>query len=298
MDIKNLKILIIVIIFILAITFTLINIINSKKKYIETKKILEADTYDGFVSNSDLVNKLNNNNTINKIGNFGFSNNKSTWNKIFDNARNPWGITPTIFKALRISSVILGVIIALLIFIFTGKIAFSMFGIFISLLGWFYPSYYYKTVAKEREEEWDKIYEFIWLIKHTAMLYDAKKVCIETKIYIENHSPQYKEIIRGFSDFNLYWNEETIPEEILRFYNFGIPKELYKILFNMNITGTIPDQNLDNLRSFALNKHNGLIQRVLSNIASLATLASLPFLMLSLVVCLLIPMVLSFMKLM
>ena len=74
--------------------------------------------------------------------------------------------------------------------------------------------YYYKAIGKEREVEWDKVYEFVWLIKNTAMLYDGRKVCLEVKNYIEAHYPHYKEIISGFDDFYTYWEEGIVPDFI------------------------------------------------------------------------------------
>lgn len=268
-----------------------------RKKQIRDRVTKEVDKYDSFVSDSGIVARLSKSVLVNKIG----RTNERAYSELkvlFDKAKNPWGITPTIFRFIRISLFTVGLFIGLFLALFFKSYDMSFIFLIIGFLGWWYPSYYYKAVAKEREQEWDKIYEFIWIIKNSSMLYDAKKVCLETRDYIQQHYPHHKELIQGFTDFHEHWDEDEIPEYILRHYNFSIPKELYTILYNMNLTGTSPDQNLDNLRAFALNRHNHSIQSVLSGVPSKATLGTLPFLMISVVIALLIPMIQTFLNLM
>lgn len=249
----------------------------------------DKDEYDHNLSSSNMVNNLNKSKMVNKVTPNAKKNKHLI--KLFDNAKNPWGLTPTIFQAIRILSLSLGSFLALMIFVMFNSWQIALLVLGLGILGWWYPLYYYKAIAKEREQEWDKIYEFIWVIKNSSVLYDAKKTCLETRDYIKLHAPQYEEIINGFNDFHEHWDDDKIPDYILKYYNFAVPKELYTLLFNMNITGIAPEQNLNNIRAFALNKHNNLIQSTLSGVPSKATLATLPFLMISVVLALLVPMV-------
>ena len=286
--------------------FFIVGYLNKKKRIkevtedIKKSKNIFIDNYqDEFVSKSDLVRRMRTNKLIMALGKPG-GENTSKWQKLFNNAKNPWGLTPTLFRAIRLGSIIIGLLISLLFYILMEGKQFVILGLIISGIGWWYPMYYYKEIAKERENEWDKMYEFIWVIKHSAWLYDAKKVCLETKKYIENHYPQYKELISGFNDFYNHWDERSneLPEFILKYYNFPVPKEIYNILFQMQQTGNPPDQSLDNLRVFTLNRHKAKIQKCLSLVASKATIASLPFLMISIIIALLIPMILTVMQFM
>lgn len=255
----------------------------------------EVDQYSAFVSRSRLVTNLNRNRLINRLGK---SKRDGDLIDVFNKSKNPWGITPTIFRAMRTGTIIASLALAAFFFVFLGANKVALFVLIVGVVLWWYPLYYYKAIGKEREQEWDKIYEFIWVLKNSSMLYDAKKVCLETRDYIQEHYPHQKEIIEGFIDFHIHWEDDEIPEYILKYYNFPIPKELYTILYNMNISGQPPNQNLDNLRSFALNKHNKLIQKTLSQVPTKATIGTLPFLMFSVVIALLIPMMYTFLKLM
>ena len=270
---------------------------TAKKNMNKKMDEIYIDNFSGFVDRESFFYKLNSNKFINNIGKIN-NESRGKWEKLFNDSKNPWGMTPTVFRAIRVTLTIVFLILSIIsFFLFEGNMI-AFFFVILTGLSWFYPTYYYKAIAKEREQEWDKMYEFIWLIKYGLMMYDAKKVFIETRKYIESNYPQYEEIITGLSDFGLYWNEKEIPEYIKKYYNFSIPKELYTIIFNMVNSGHFPEDNLNSLKEYAINKHNGLIQSVLSNVASKATVFSLPFLMLSVVVALLIPMITTFIELM
>jgi hypothetical protein len=284
MPFESMKIMLIVIVFIIFACTILINKIKSNK-------VTEYDNYDGFVSNSFAIDKLNKSYIINKFNN---TYDRDDLVKLFNDSKNPWGITPNIFVALRVLSVLIGIILAIVLYACTHQFLNCLFGIMLSFIGWFYPMYYYKAIAKDREREWNKIYEIIWIIKYTSTIYDSKKVFIETRNYLSSHYPKYKEMIQGFDDFYKYWDPDKIPDYIVKYYNFSIPKELYKIMFNMNETGIYPEQNLNNLKNFSINKHNEVIQKVLGNTPSLATISSLPFLMLSVILAILVPLLSQF----
>ena len=303
---QTLGLLIIFLLLILIQIFAVIEFLKKKKRLIKaaddirkSDNIFVDEYYDSFVSDSDFIKKMRKNRLILALGK-GPKENEEKWNTLFNNAKNPWGITPTIFRAIRIGVFLTGLFLALMLYLMMDKNYYALFGLFISFLGWWYPMYYYKAIAEERETEWDKMYEFMWVVKHSAQLYDAKKVCLETMRYIQDHYPKYKELITGFKDFYNNWEEDAkeLPEFILKYYNFPIPKEIYTILFEMQASGISPDQSLDNLRVFALNKHNGKIQKFLSTVPSKATIFSLPFLMISVIIALLVPMIMSLIKIM
>lgn len=280
------------IIFSAVIIFFIVMIIIAKKN-IKTYKRSIKQNYDAFISNKK-ISKWGQNALVDYLSQDDEKNKKLT--KLFDNARNPWGITPGIFRAMRITGLSVGIILAIICYI-TFDASYSVFGILIAALSWFYPMYYYKSVAKEREEEWDKIYEYIWVIKHTTMLYDAKKSCMEIGKYIANHC-EYKEIVRGFKEFYEYWYPKEKSEFITRFYNFSIPKEIFNILFQMEASGHVPEDELDNLRTFAVNKQSAKAKVTLSKVVQYATLFSLPFLMASLIIAIIIPMIFDVMRMM
>lgn len=287
--------------------FVVVGFLKKKKRISQaaesirkSKDIFIDDYQDEFLSKSKLVSDMRKNKLIIALSKGGGGGNQKRWNELFNNAKNPWGITPSIFKAIRFSVVLAGLFIALMLFLLVEKSYYSILGIMISFLGWWYPMYFYKETANEREEEWDKMYEFIWVIKHTVLLYDARKVCLETKKYIESHYPKYTELITGFGDFYANWddNAKEIPEYILKYYNFPVPKEIYNILFQMAQTGNQPEQSLNNLRVFVLNKHSGKVQKYLSTVPSKATISSLPFLMISVIIALLVPMIMTLIQIM
>ena len=280
----------------MVLLYALIRNKQTRKKGLKIQqrkeKTVDIDSYDAFVSSSNLVGRLNSSKVVNKIGNWD----KTNLEELFDNAKNPWGITPTIFKFIRYGLALMFIVVFGVLYAVFGDIKIWIFGIMLSVIAWWYPAYYYKAIGKERAQEWDKVYQFTWLIKNTCMLYDAKKVCLETTVYLQKNYPEYKEIIDGFKDFHDHWDGEKVPEYINRFYNIPIAKEIYQILLNMNITGMYPETELDSLRAYSLNMYNRRIQDTLSNVPHQATLSTLPFLMLSAVIGLLVPMIVTMMK--
>lgn len=297
-DMSTNAILIIVITVMVVIAMAIVLSVMGRNSVRANPDGQEYDEYSAFKSDSDFVGRLNENALINRFGRLTTTESNDALVKIFNASKNPWGITPTIFRGLRLAVVIIGSVISISIYVLFGSVQTTGYAVFLTVLAWWYPMYYYKAIGKEREEEWNKIYEYIWVIKNSSLLYDAKKVCLETRDYIAQHYPHQEEIITGFNDFYEHWSEQEIPEFVLKHYDFYLAKEIYNILYNMAITGTSPDQNLNNLRSFSINKHNGRIQEILSGVPSKATLGTLPFLMLSVVIALLVPMVMSIMKLM
>lgn len=237
------------------------------------------------------VNKMNNNDFVSK---FSKSLPNSNIVKIFNRSKNPWRMTIPTFQFVRYFGLILGIFLSLSLLVF--GLEYSLFSLFIGILCFWYPMYYYKAIGDEREAEWNKTYEFIWVIKHNLMLYDPAKAFNNTKIYIQEHAPHNKEIIQGFSDFYKYWDSEKIDPYIERFYPFSITREIYQIVFNMNKTGEFPEDSLNALRSFIINAQNLSVEKTLSSISGKATIYSLPFLMISVIVSLMVPLIFQIVK--
>ena len=251
-------------------------IINDKLKERKEKK-----SYDGIIdacNKSDIVNKIGSRIPLNKV------------DEIFNRAKNPWDMTPATFQFIRYAGLVLfGLIGLALMPIVKWQFSFMMFAF--AFISWYYPIYYYKAIGREREEEWNKMYEFIWVIKHNIMLYGPAKTYMNVKMYIEEHAPHNLELIQGFSDFYEYWQEDEIHEYVQKYYPFSIPREITQIIFNMNKTGEFPEEELNSLREFIINTQNLSVEKILSGVTSKATLFSLPFLMVTVILALMIPLV-------
>ena len=212
--------------------------------------------------------------------------------KIFNRAKNPWHMNIPTFQCIRYGGLIVGIVGGA---ITLPTLPWQIGAMFLLCggLAWYYPMYYYKAIGNEREAEWNKMYEFIWVIKHNIMLYDPAKAYMNVKIYIEQHAPHDKELIQGFEDFYVYWNEDGIDPYIEQYYPFSIPREITQILFNMTKTGEFPEEQLNSLRQFIINTQDLSVEKILSGVSSKATIFSLPFLMITVIVCLMVPLLLQ-----
>lgn len=259
----------------------------------EYKKKKEAEKTKNSSNNNKEKDqgKINANTTNNFkfINNLGEKLRNEKLEKIFNDAKNPWGISMSLFQIIRFGGFLLSISIGLIVLMFSMEIAIFIFGI--GALFMWYPMYYYKAIGKERAQEWNKMYEFIWVIKHNCMLYDAAKAFLNTKNYIQEHAPHDKEIIQGFQDFYDYYNDDEIPEYIDKYYSFSIPREIYQIVFNMHKSGEFPEDQLNSLRQFIINSQNLIVEKTLSGVSSKATIFSLPFLMVSVIASLLVPLI-------
>jgi len=260
------------------ITFSAIRILIDAKYKNEKKK--QKKKVQGFIPN------LNHNDVVATFGKT-FANKKLE--NIFNRAKNPWGMTYATFQAIRFGGLFICAIVGL-VFVFSNwKIALFIFGI--GVLCFWYPMYYYKAIGDEREAEWSKMYGYVWVVKHNIMLYDPKKAYMNVKIYIENNAPHNKELITGFNDFFKYWNEDQIDPYIERYYPFNVTRELVQIIFNMHKTGEFPEDSLNSLRTFIINRQDLVVEKQLSGVAGKATIFSLPFLMVSVILALLVPLI-------
>lgn len=239
-----------------------------------------------------LMNKLNHSSVIKSVGN---SIPDSQLESIFNRAKNPWRMTLATFQAVRFIGLGFFIILAISGYTFfgfeTGLFLFS-----IGILCYWYPMYYYKAIGDEREAQWNKTYEYIWVIKHNITLYDPAKAYMNVKLYIEKHAPHNQEIIQGFEDFYRYWNQDEIDPYIRRFYPFPVTREITQIIFNMHKTGEFPEEALNSLRSFIVNTQNLTVEKTLSSVSGKATMFSLPFLMFSVIIALMVPLIFQILR--
>lgn len=242
-----------------------------------------------------IMSKLNKNVAVRNLGEKMTTSNLE---KIFDRAKNPWNMSTSTFQFIRFGGFLVFFIISITIFISGSNKEWGVFMLGIAVLFFWYPMYYYKAIGEEREVEWNKMYEFIWVLKNNLSMYDPKKSFIETKMYIEKHAPKNKEIIQGFSDFYEYYSDENISEKIKKDYPFAIPKEINQIVFNMSKTGEYPEDSLNSLRKSIINLKGLAVENTLSKVAPSATMYALPFLMASAILSLMVPLLIQFSRFM
>ena len=217
--------------------------------------------------------------------------------KIFNRAKNPWNMSIPVFQFIRWGVSGICLIIGLPMFLFAPwqlPVSICMIGV----LCWYYPMYYYKAVGDEREAEWNKMYEFVWVIKHNIMLYGPQKAYMNVKNYIQEHAPHNLEIIQGFDDFYRLWHDDEIDPYIEQYYPFSVPREIVQILFNMHKTGDFPEQQLNSLRQFIINAQDLTVEKILSMVSSKATTFSLPFLMITVIIALMVPLLVQIIDMM
>lgn len=258
---------------------------NSKK----VKESGDSKGKDKKVQYKGFINKLNHSETVNKIT-AKFPKNEKL-EQIFNRAKNPWRMTMSTFQFVRFAGAALFLILGLPCL--SVGMPYFVFMAGLGFLCFWYPLYFYKATGNERETEWNKSYEFIWVVKHNLMLYDPAKAYLEVHKYISSHAPHNKEIIQGFYDFYKYWSADGVDPYLERFYSFSIPREIYQIVFNMHKTGEFPEDGLNSLRAFIINTQNLAVEKQLSGVSGKATIFSLPFLMVSVIVALMVPLVMQ-----
>ena len=86
-------------------------------------------------------------------------------------------------------------------------------------------------------------------------------------------------------------------EEFEYMYPFEIPKDLFSLLINAESSGLPPTTRIDAFKRTVVMKYQKYAEGVLNKIPATATCLSLPFLMLSCVVALLIPNLVQMMSL-
>jgi len=239
-----------------------------------------------------VVDRLNHNDLVQSVGGAIPSGHLEM---IFNRAKNPWHMNIYTFQCIRYGGLAICTVAgALAAMILPWQVTFIILAS--GFICWYYPMYFYTAIGKEREAEWNKLYEFIWVIKNNLMLYDPAKSYMNVRIYIEQHAPHDKELIQGFEDFYRYWNDDHIDPYIDRYYPFSIPREIVQIVFNMTKTGEFPEEQLNSIRQFIINTQDLGVERVLSGVSSKATIFSLPFLMVTVIVCLMVPLLVQILR--
>lgn len=276
--------ILIIVVLALALGFFFLGLVfkTSKKKHLIKKDDLNSKS---------IINRFNNSQAIQDFGG-KFTNNKEL-EILFRKSKNPWNLTPATYNFIRFglggASMILA-IASYLIIDWTFALVFAAAG----SLFFFLPKKKYTDIASHRENQWNQLYQFIWVIKHNLNYYDPKKTWINTENYIKDHAPNLDELQEGFHDFSIHWNGNNMDEYINKNYgDFPIPKQLYEVVLNAQLTGEYPNEELNSLRKIILEKMNFHVQEVLQMVGAKATMASAPFLLCSVSLVILVPVMLS-----
>lgn len=234
----------------------------------------------------DLVEKLNNVAFVQAAGS-KLSNNAEL-EKLFRKAKNPWGLTPATYNFIRFGGLGLCTLFAMAFMPLLPplSIAFAVFGVGCC----FAPPQVYKAAAKEREAQWNQLYQFMWVIEHNLTYYDPKKTWFEVESYISKHSKSLTELTQGFHDFGTHWTGEGMDDYIKETYGeFPIPSQLFNIVQNAQETGEYPKNELDSLRTLIIQRMDFSIKETLSMVATRATLISTPCVLLTVSLIVLVP---------
>lgn len=254
------------------------------KKQSWIKNLLTTDVKD--VDVSEITTKINDNKTIQNLG--SKINNATDLERLFRKAKNPWNLTPASFNFIRFGGLIFGLVLGL-IFIPIAYVI-SIIAFLFAVLCYFVPKQKYESIAKNREAQWNQLYQFIWVIQHNLTYYDAKKTWLQTSSYIEEHSDSLQELVQGFRDFGDTWTGREIPEQIQYDYGeFDIPSQLYSIVLNAQETGEYPENELNGLRQIIVQRMDFTIKEALALVETKATLISSPFLIITLLLVVLVP---------
>lgn len=218
--------------------------------------------------------------------------NTESLDSLFRRSKNPWNLTPVTYNFIRYGASSIAFItgLALLPLSWTFTLIFGAAGGMLLLL----PKQKYESEAHKRENQWNQLYQFMWVIKHNLNFYDPKKTWLETEKYIHEHTDNLPELECGFKDFAAHWNGKYIDTYLKRTYgDFAIPKQLLDIVLTSQLTGEYPDKELTSLRQIILEKMNFHVQETLSTVGMKATMYSSPFLLVSVALIVLVPVLLQ-----
>lgn len=246
----------------------------------------KAFTKDGFVE------RINYSENARSFSNLFHNSDKVE--KLFRKSKNPWNLTVVSYNFIRygLSAAALFVGMATAPFGLTYTFIFAV----IAFMLFFIPKKAYEDAALSRENQWNQLYQFIWVIKHNLSYYDPKKTWLETERYIRDHTDNLPELENGFKDFADHWNDQYIDEYLQEMYcEFTIPKQLLDVVLTSQATGEYPDYELTSLRDIILEKMNFHVQEVLSTVGAKATFYSSPFLLMSMALIMLVPVALQIM---
>lgn len=261
---------------------------EERRKQQEQMLLNDSDNY--IDTDVKVINSLNTNPLIK---NFGARFDNSKTDILFRKSKNPWGLTPEVYNVIRIGGLVIGALLAICAYFMVG-ISIAIVFCVLGLTVFFVPKMKYEGVAKKRESQWNQLYQFMWVIKHNLGFYDPKKTWIEVERYVKEHTNNLPELEEGFHDFAEHWNSEYMDDYIMRTYgDFTIPKQLFDIILISEQTGEFPENELNSLRTIIINKMDFHVQEVLSTVGMKATLYSTPFVLASVSIVVLIPVILS-----
>lgn len=251
----------------------------------QKKKLYQLTKTEGVIST------LNKSSFIQDMGSQMGTKNKEI-EVLFRKSKNPWGLTPATYQFLRLILAPVCAVIGLGMFAFSAEIGVILIAIGACLF--IIPKKKYEAAAEAREGQWCQLYQFMWIIKHNLEMNSPKVACNETAKYIDEHADNLPELVQGFHDFSDHWNQEGMDEYLEYSYgDFSIPKDLYGILANSVRTGTSANDQLTSLRRVIIEKMNYRVQQVLSEVSEKATTRSSPFLLASVSVVVLGPVILT-----
>lgn len=245
-----------------------------------------------ITSSAGIIERLNDSEKIQALGmRFTGKQNKEL-EILFRKAKNPWNMTPFTFNFIRYVCGIVPIVVGICLYQVNWTITLIL--VAIGGLCFVLPKKIYTDIAYQREIQWNQLYQYIWVIKNNLNYYGAKKTFIETENYIKDHSNNLPELVSGFHDFYQHWNGQYMDDYIKETYgDFSIPKQLFEIMLTSQLTGEYPDEELNSLRRVILEKMNFHVQNVLSTVGMKATMYSAPFLLMSVGLVVLVPVVLS-----
>lgn len=202
------------------------------------------------------------------------------------NVKNSLPETSYGFRVAQGVSVILGVALLPLA-------ALNMTFILISLvfigLGLFYMPYYCKQIVVERELEWYKGFN----LYHEIAIESETDVISSVFFRLEPTIPslEVKEGLRAIISDISTGGSQTIND-----YPFPIVRKLEKILANLESGDSTANAALKSFYKDTYRDYKFRIVKILAQTANKAVASTLPFLMISLVVALIVPLILQFVQ--
>ena len=211
---------------------------------------------------------------------------------------NPFNLTPAVFSALIYIVPVIS-FIAFLIAYIAGESSLMILFIIISFLSFWYPQYLYSERIKSRGNSWFKIQQHIFKIEEELNSNDYKKSLINVSQYLKSIGED--ELSSGLEHMVDLWpdSDSDIMESLKEFeklYPFDIPKDLFNLLVNSERSGLSASKRLKTFKGTIIMKYQKYAEGVLNKIPSTATVASLPFLMFSVIIAMIIPRVFDLMR--
>ena len=246
-----------------------------------------------LLSTQEIFKRLDNSNAVAKLS--GKFNNETEIEKLFNKAKNPWNISVPTYNFIRF--IVAGAFVLAGLLLIPAIQYFSVLLFMVGTLCFFMPKSVYKKAARQRENQWNQLYQIVWVIKHNLSNYGVKRTLNETQAYIASHYPYLTELETAFGEFSDHWNQNNIDEYLSATYGeLPVARQLLDIFLNIEQTGEPANQELDSLRKLIIEKMNFHAREVLASISSKATLISTPFLMVSVLIIVLVPVLLKILE--